>query len=324
MSFPLFFRLGGVCVVDDDADYLDMLGLVLPANWHVHLINRPHACIGLLRDEAPEWEQDFCLQQEIVARWHNGQALIPQIMAYWAEHPHRHQISRVCVVDYSMPGLNGLQMLTELGDWPGAAMLLTGQADEQVGIQAFNRRLIGQFVAKQEPDISRHIIRAIRSLMFQASDPAPVWRLTCSSQQVALVRQPAIQEAMARLIESRGWVEHILLGQPFGLLGLTAAGQVEWLQIEVPEGLEDLAELAMDAGVARTSGQAIRSGRVLPALELGLLEGMPPTPPVAPAEAWEAPNRLLVALHFLPPSAGPGIASYEQFLGKMPARQVWA
>ena len=42
--------------------------------------------------------------------------------------------------------------------WPGSRVLLTGQADEQVAVRAFNRGLIDQFIAKQTPDISRRLI----------------------------------------------------------------------------------------------------------------------------------------------------------------------
>ena len=40
------------------------------------------------------------------------------------------------------------QALSELRDWPGARVLLTGQADEQIAVQAFNRGLIEQFIAR--------------------------------------------------------------------------------------------------------------------------------------------------------------------------------
>ena len=53
MSFPLFHRPGTVVFLDDDPDYLEMLALVLPRQWHVKLFLHPHECISYLQQEPP-------------------------------------------------------------------------------------------------------------------------------------------------------------------------------------------------------------------------------------------------------------------------------
>ena len=132
MTFPLFHRPGTVVFLDDDPDYLEMLALVLPRHWHVKLFLRPVECISYLMQEPPFWEADAWNQQQLIEHWRAGTPLIPQILAYWAKYTERYALSRVCVVDFSMPGMDGLQALAELGDWPGSRVLLTGQADEQI------------------------------------------------------------------------------------------------------------------------------------------------------------------------------------------------
>ncbi|HWI79828.1 MAG TPA: response regulator, partial [Ramlibacter sp.] len=139
MSFPLFHRPGAVVFLDDDPDYLEMLALVLPRHWHVELFVRPQECINYLQQEPPFWEADAWNQQQLVENWRNGKPLIPQILGYWSKYTERFALTRVCVIDYSMPGMDGLQALGELVDWPGSRVLLTGQADEQVAVRAFNR-----------------------------------------------------------------------------------------------------------------------------------------------------------------------------------------
>ena len=90
-----------------------------------------------------------------------------------------------------MPGMDGLQALAELGDWPGSRVLLTGQADEQVAVRAFNRGLIDQFIPKQTPDISRRLIEAVeRLLVTPHARHAQTWRATLSPEQNALLRAP--------------------------------------------------------------------------------------------------------------------------------------
>ena len=123
MSFPLFHRPGAVVFLDDDPDYLEMLALVLPRQWHVELFVRPLECINYLQQEPPFWEADAWNQQQLVEHWRAGKPLIPQILGYWSKYTERFALTRVCVVDYSMPGMDGLQALGELLDWPGSRVV---------------------------------------------------------------------------------------------------------------------------------------------------------------------------------------------------------
>ena len=83
--------------------------------------------------------------------------------------------------------LDGLKVLETLVDWPGSRILLTGQADEQIAVKAFNSGLIDQFVPKQTHDITRHLLglfhgqpggRAFRQVLSEgAHRPGADWRL---------------------------------------------------------------------------------------------------------------------------------------------------
>jgi CheY-like chemotaxis protein len=119
MSFPLFQRPGAIAFLDDDPDYLEMLALVLPRHWHVRLFSRPQDCIDKLRAEPPAWEADAWQQQQMVDQWRAGKPLVPQILQYWAQSTDRFALTRVCVVDFSMPQKDGLQVLSEVADWSG-------------------------------------------------------------------------------------------------------------------------------------------------------------------------------------------------------------
>src|SRR4051812_34591987 len=268
MSFPLFQRPGTVVFLDDDPDYLEMLALVLPRPWHVKLFLRPLECINYLQQEPPFWEADAWNQQQLVEQWRAGKPLIPQILGYWSKYTERYALTRVCVVDYSMPAMDGLQALGELVDWPGSRVLLTGQADEQVAVRAFNRGLIDQFIAKQTPDISRRLIESVEHLLSTPNARhAQTWRATLTPEQNALLRVPSVGRDLATFAAKR-WVEHVVIGDPFGVLGMDASGHVSWLQLETRDGLQALAELAELEGVPAPVLADMRAGRKLADLEL--------------------------------------------------------
>jgi CheY-like chemotaxis protein len=322
MTFPLFHRPGTVVFLDDDPDYLEMLALVLPRHWHLRLFLRPADCIAHLQQEPPFWEADAWNQQQLIALWREGKPLIPQILGYWSKYTERYALTRVCVVDFSMPGMDGLQALTELGDWPGTRVLLTGQADEQVAVRAFNRGLIDQFIPKQSQDISRRLIEAVERLQFTAHPQhAQTWRSTLSQEQAALLRAPGV-DAWLSAFCAKNWVEHVLIGQPFGVLGMDAVGRIGWLQLETPEGLRSLAEVAEVAGVPAAGVEQIRSGARLADIELR--QSLSSTQPPRLVEAVPVgEGALLGALFPVESPSGPDPDnSYSRWLARQPKRHV--
>jgi CheY-like chemotaxis protein len=323
MSFSLFHRPGTVVFLDDDPDYLDMLALVLPRHWHVKLFLRPMECINYLQQEPPFWEADAWNQQQLVDHWREGRPLIPQILAYWAKYTERYALTRVCVVDYSMPAMDGLQALAELVDWPGSRVLLTGQADEQVAVRAFNRGLIDQFIAKQTPDISKRLIDAVEHLLVTPNARhAQTWRATLGPEQNALLRVPSVGRDLAGFAAKR-WVEHVVIGDPFGVLGMDAAGNVSWLQLETSEGLAALAELAELEGVLPANLEDIRQGRKLLDLELRQALGRTGAPEMTPAFPVGEDGALVGALFNIDPSHTPDPTNgYASWLARQEKRKV--
>lgn len=326
MSFALYRRPGGVVFLDDDPDYLEMLGEVMPPDWYVRLYMRPAACINVLQQEPPLWEADAWRQQEIINQWRTGVSLIPQILGYWREDGvARFGLTQVCVVDYSMPSMSGLRVLSELTGWSGSRVLLTGRADEQLAVSAFNRSLIEQFIPKQAPEIRLRLTEAIQNLRQLPNDRhQQTWRATLSREQHALLCQPEVSQALEKLALTQGWVEHVVMGAPFGVLAQNRQGDVSWLQLEPAEKLPELAELAQSQGWDAATVQDISAGTRLIDLELqqALGTGGRPEPREAFVLAGGSPP-LFAALFSVNPSLTPGPAlSYEHFISTVAARKL--
>jgi CheY-like chemotaxis protein len=323
VSFPLFHRPGALVFLDDDPDYLEMLAVALPRQWNVKLFLRPADCINYLQQEPPFWEADAWNQQQLIGHWRQGSPLIPQILGYWSKYTERYALTRVCVVDYSMPDMDGLQVLAELVDWPGSRVLLTGQADEQVAVRAFNRGLIDQFIAKQSIDMSQRLIDTVEHLLWTPdARHAQTWRASLSPEQNAILRMPAVGRDLANFA-SKHWVEHVVIGDPFGVLGLDAAGRVSWLQLETANGLEALAELAQLEKLPPSDLEDIRRGRKLADLELRQALGRTHSPKVALAFPLGPNGQLLGALFTVDSTLCPDSAnSYGSWLARQDKRRL--
>ena len=309
--------------LDDDPDYLDMLGMVVPGTWQVELYSRPSGFVKHMLLENERWEADAAIQLHMIDRWRQGLPLLPQVLSYWASNPTRHALIKTCVVDYAMPGINGLQVLDALQDWPGSRVLLTGQADEQVAIQAFNGGLIDQFVPKQAPNITEHLLSTLHK-MSRAAHPRlnTLWRTALRPGQQFLLQVPSVSQALQAYTEQH-WVEYVVLGEPFGLLGLTATGACHWLQLEPTVGLRDLAELASSAGLGFDRVRAIENGQQLAAVELQQQLHLPGPVRVAPALPIGSDGNLLAASFVLAAAELPQpIGAYNDFLAGHSARII--
>jgi CheY-like chemotaxis protein len=323
MNFSLFHRPGTIVFLDDDPDYLEMLSLVLPRRWHVKLFTHPNECINYLQQEPPFWEADAWNQQQLIDQWRAGKPLIPQVLDYWSKYTERYALARVCVVDYSMPSMDGLQALSELVEWPGSRVLLTGQADEQIAVRAFNRGLIDQFIPKQSPDIAGRLISAVEHLLSTPNARhAQTWRVTLGPEQNALLRIPSISRDLAAFAAKR-WVEHVAIGDPFGVLGLDGSGRVSWLQLESRTGLAALAELAELEGVPPAALEDIRAGRSLANLELRQALGSKSPVELVNAFPLGQDESVFAALFDITPPSGPDPANgFTNWLARQEPRHV--
>lgn len=322
-KFPLYHRSGSLIFLDDDIDYLEMLGMVVPGFLQVELFSRPTAFLARMKEEPARWESDAGLHLHMLERWRQGHRLLALVLDYWGSAPSRYQLAQTCVVDFAMPGLNGLKVLEALVDWPGSRILLTGQADEQIAIHAFNNGLIDQFIPKQTADIAARLMTTLIKL---ARTPHPrlntVWRTALQSHHQALLEEPSVTEALLSRARER-WVEYVVLGDPFGMLGLNAEGGCEWLQLEPVAGLGDVAELARTAGLGFDVVRAIQSGTLLPAVELHQHLGLSGPVRTEPAFAVGDDSRLVGALFPLTGADLPlPIYPYRNFLDMQGVRTI--
>lgn len=314
LTLPLVHRPGSILFLDDDTDYLEMLGMVIPAHIQVELFSRPAGFARRMAQEPERWEADAQRQLQMIDRWRNGHPLLPQILRYWSGQPERHRLVQSCVVDYAMPGTDGLAVLNTLLDWPGSRVLLTGQADEQIAVKAFNSGLIDQFVPKQTHDITRHLLSVLRKLA-QAPHVRlnTLWRSVLTPEQQSLLQMPSVVQNLQRYSQTH-WVEHVVLGEPFGLLGVDVDGRCEWLQLEPVAGLPALAEVAGSAGLDFETVRAIRAGEQLAAVELHQQLALTGPVRLARAEPLDEDGLLTSAVFPLDPADHPPLPAYRAAL----------
>ncbi len=322
MQIPLYNRPNALLFLDDDPAYLEMLAIVMPRNWCVRLFTHANDCIDYLRKEHVLWEADLWSHQSMVDGHRSGAALIPKMLEYWQNHTKRYSLTKVYVVDYAMPAMNGLDMLKAIPNWPQDRVLLTGKADETIAVTAFNQGLINRFVPKQRPDIGAYLTQVLGGLRTGALPLYDaVWRSTLDQQQLVKLHNPVVVNWLMQFLLKHQWIEYVVISQPFGVLGLTAQGTVHWLQLEIYDDLASAADLAKSCGHSALEVADILEGRRLSNAEL--LMAMQLDTPASLANAMETGDgsQLLGAVFSLPGTSTMQ-SSYNQFIAAMPPRSA--
>ena len=117
-------------------------------------------------------------------------------------------------------------------------------------------------------------------------------------EQLAALTNPEIAAALASTVEKLNWVEYAVIGAPFGILGLDAAGRAGWIQLELPENLTELSEMALSQGWDADTIKDVREGQLLIDLELQQALGSVCQPrPRSAVMMGSGPTRLY-ACHF--------------------------
>ncbi len=70
----------------------------------------------------------------------------------------------VIIVDYKMPGISGIDLCRELVSIPAKKILLTGYADFQEAVHAFNEGIINCFICKDDSNIDVSLTNNINNL----------------------------------------------------------------------------------------------------------------------------------------------------------------
>jgi len=91
----------------------------------------------------------------------------PLVFLKEAQQPQRHSQVSVLIIDYEMPGINGLEVCHQIENPHIRKVLLTGVADENLAIEAFNNGLIHQYIRKHDDDFVKKMLSTIKNAQYE-------------------------------------------------------------------------------------------------------------------------------------------------------------
>jgi CheY-like chemotaxis protein len=180
-------------------------------------------------------------------------------------HAQRFLTPSVLVVDYAMPGMDGIQFCEAVRDLPCRKILLTGVADERVAIEAFNRGLIDRYVRKSDA----HALDRLEADLTQLQESyflvqSEALRMLLSLHDYSFVNDAAISGLVRELGARHKIVEHYLFKTPPGFLMYDRDARPWLLAVETEESMNAQYEIALDGGAPPSLLEALGQRRVVP------------------------------------------------------------
>ncbi|MBA2656670.1 MAG: response regulator [Tatlockia sp.] len=179
--------------------------------------------------------------------------------------PRRFEEISVVVVDYAMPGMDGLEFCRRIENPNIRKILLTGQADEKLAIEAFNEGLIHRYIKKSDPNVAELITKSIYDLQmqyFHLMSGMVVSMLSVTSP--SCLHDKKFTDFFNQLRHEKGIVEYYLADNSGSFLLLDDDANPSFLIVRSEEDLSLYYDFAMDNGASGEVLDQLATGEKIP------------------------------------------------------------
>ncbi|CDZ77924.1 response regulator FixJ [Legionella massiliensis] len=270
-SIPTCYFPSTALFIDDSRDFLLNFVLQLDEGLAYRVFDSPFDALDCIYKKRCELDMlsQRCLSEYTEAKNCplTNHTVNLDLTAIHAEiyNPRRFEEISVVVVDYAMPGMDGLEFCRRIENTNIKKILLTGQADEKLAIEAFNQGLIHRYIQKSDPNVAELITKSIYDLQmqyFQAMSDMIVRMLSVTSP--SCLHDKKFAEFFQELRHDRRIVEHYLADNSGSFLLLDDDANVSFLIVRSEADLRLHYDLALDNGANEEVLDQLSGGEKIP------------------------------------------------------------
>lgn len=242
----VFFFPTKIILVDDDSSFVKTLGLHLSKKFLVEThtdpltalssIKKASKGVGILNphcilDEADEEQGDCSISLSKVSA-----------LASCAD---KSELSTLIIADYKMPEKNGIEFFEELSDVSSMKILLTGNADLDLALDAFNRKVVDKFLVKNSSRMMEEIysnIRECQHAFFKEQSYPILTRLALPEDSLLNSREFCVH--FQEVLITNDISEYYLLDKVGSYLLQTAKGKKVYFSILLDRQFDEYLDIA--------------------------------------------------------------------------------
>lgn len=271
LDIPICFFPSTVAFVDDSQDFLINFTLQLDPAIAYKVFQSPYKAFEAIRQGQRRYTQ---INQRVVSEYIENHAwpLTNQTISldlstiHWEVYnPQRFDEKTVIVVDYAMPGMDGMELCEKLEESPALKILLTGQADEKTAIQAFNRGLIDCYIQKNDPhalQILNSSVNKLQQQYFKSMSDAIAKMLAVNSPNC--LQDAKFANFFYEICQKKKIVEFYLIESSGSFLLLDELANIFYLIVKNDHDLKLHYDLAKDSHAPEAILQDLKLGQKIP------------------------------------------------------------
>jgi FixJ family two-component response regulator len=169
--------------------------------------------------------------------------------------PDRFSEITVVTMEYAMPGIKQLNLGQHIHKDDIQFMLLTQRAGHGLAIQAFNKGLIHQFIMKDHPDLTLHVLNAVTNQQlrhFQRQSNIIFSRYPQLQKLEATLTDPTLVEFFHKQCANNSIVEYYLLDREGSFLLADGSGKLQLLALKNEDSIENYHQKARAAAATES------------------------------------------------------------------------
>ena len=197
VNFPFLFFPTTIAFLDDDKEYLNALHNIFKTQFSTQTFSSVKNFCDYVDEE------DLLFEKLLSVVIHDDIAHSKSDLTYsfFRDHPEKTNLLSVLIIDYDMPYMNGIDVCKKYQDKTFKKILLTGQANEDDAIRAFNEGLIDGYINKGDVDLSEKLLSLIKETQNKFfSDVSKYFYSDFSSEESEIFKMDSVKSAIQEFV----------------------------------------------------------------------------------------------------------------------------
>lgn len=254
-SMPAFFHPCTVVLVDDNARYLRGLRNGLAGHYHYEIFSQANLAKNYfdeVRDSGDTSSSLLSLEESDEYDEDALQVIRLDLEEYYKgiiASSNRFKQNAVLIIDYAMPQIDGVTFCEYIKDLPFKKLMLTGAADSEIAVKAFNKGVIDKFIIKKDLDsLLVDLKKTVYDLQYQYYTELTsqvIANLALEGQRCYM--DPNFANYFESVCQDNNIVEFYLLDKCGSYLLLEADGKASILAVKALEDIQEYIDLVNHA-----------------------------------------------------------------------------
>ena len=265
-KIPLCFYPTQIVFVDDNIELLATLSMAFSKQFNVQTFSDTDSALNYINEY--QREADLIANDEKPKPQGDSDAWVKRVLTH--QNTKRFDELRVkevsvLVVDYSMPGMNGIEFCERIKKSSIKKILLTGYATPADAIRAFNHNTIHYYLKKNDANMLQDLEVAIHQLQHAYfNELSSSLKIGAIDSGTPFFTDPQLASYFQHVCESLKVVEHYYLTNPSRFALRTHAGSNFSCVIYTEEDMVEHLQILQEEGAPESLYIAIESRKFVP------------------------------------------------------------